>query len=148
MKRPTHAASGVLLATLVSTSTSHEITFIALLWAVLWSVVSDFDVYIPFLKHRGFTHTLAFALLSGALVLVFGRSSPQAQFYALLASLSVLTHLLVDSLNPSGVPLWMPFSKKRVIFPIIGGLVRYDNWAANVGIQLLAIGAAIIIASR
>ncbi len=143
MKQRTHAASGILLASLALHYTSHNV-LIVLCWAVIWSIISDFDVYVPTLDHRGITHTLSFALFSGVLVLVLGKSS-STPFYALLASLSVIMHLVLDSLTPSGVPLWMPFSKKRVRFPIIGGKIRYDNRAANMIIQAIAIGAAIMI---
>ena len=143
MKQRTHAASGVLLASLALHYTSHNVLLV-LCWAVTWSIISDFDVYVPTIDHRGITHTLAFALLSGALVLMLGKS-PSTPFYALLASLSVIMHLVLDSLTPSGVPLWMPFSRKRVRFPIIGGKIRYDNRAVNMIIQAIAIGAAILI---
>ena len=143
MKQRTHAASGILLASLALHYTSHNVLLV-LCWAVIWSIISDFDVYVPTLDHRGITHTLSFALFSGVLVLVLGKSS-STPFYALLASLSVIMHLVLDSLTPSGVPLWMPFSKKRVRFPIIGGKIRYDNRAANMIIQAIAIGAAIMI---
>ncbi len=139
MKLQTHAACGILLATLVSP----RISFGILCWAVIWSVVSDFDVYIPTISHRGITHTLAFALFCGALVLALKFTS----FYAILASLAVILHILMDSLTPNGVPLWMPFSTKRVRFPIIGGRIRSNNWVANLIIQIIAIGAAIIIIS-
>ena len=139
MKLRTHAACGILLATLVSP----RISFGILCWAVIWSVISDFDVYIPTVSHRGITHTLAFALFSGALVLALGFAS----FYAILASLCVILHILMDSLTPNGVPLWIPFSTKRVRFPIIGGWIRSDNWIVNLSIQIIAIGAAIVIIS-
>ena len=139
MKLRTHAACGILLATLVSP----RISFGILCWAVIWSVISDFDVYIPTVSHREITHTLAFALFSGALVLALEFAS----FYAILASLCVILHILMDSLTPNGVPLWIPFSTKRVRFPIIGGRIRSDNWIVNLSIQIIAIGAAIVIIS-
>ena len=144
MKQLTHAASGILLASIALHCTSSHSTLSVLCWAVTWSIISDFDVYVPTLEHRGITHTLAFALLSGALVLALGKSQ-STPFYASLASLAVILHLVLDSLTPNGVPLWMPFSRKRVRFPIIGGKIRSDNRAFNLVIQAIAIGSAIMI---
>ncbi|MCD6208272.1 MAG: metal-dependent hydrolase [Methanosarcinales archaeon] len=148
MKLRTHIACGILLASLVTPDPS----FGVLCWAVIWSVVSDFDVYIPTVRHRAVTHSLAFALLSGALLLALGKSVtiPVVQtfftpFYSALASLCIISHLLLDSLNPAGVPLFLPFSTKRVRFPVIGGKIRSDNLIANVGIQIIAIWVAIRI---
>jgi inner membrane protein len=138
MKLRTHAACGILLATLISP----EVSFVLICWAVVWSVISDLDHYIPTVRHRGITHSLAFALFSGALVFAVGKTPLN---YAILASLSVVMHLLLDSLTPSGVPLWMPFSGKRVRFPIVGGHIRSDNWIVNVGIQIVAVLAICFI---
>jgi len=60
MKQLTHAASGILLASLALHYTSHS-TLCVLCWAVTWSIISDFDVYVPTLEHRAITHTLAFS---------------------------------------------------------------------------------------
>jgi membrane-bound metal-dependent hydrolase YbcI (DUF457 family) len=143
MKQLTHAASGILLASLALHYTSHN-ALCVICWAVTWSIISDFDVHVPTLEHRGITHTLVFALLSGALVLALGKSQ-STPFYASLALLAVVLHLVLDSLTPNGVPLWMPFSRKRVRFPIIGGKIRSDNRAFNRIIQVTTIGAAIMI---
>ncbi len=140
MKQQTHAACGILLASLAVHFCQSD-PFITLFWAVLWSVISDFDVHIPTVRHRGITHSLAFALFPGAVVLAIGQS----YLYAALASLSIILHLIMDSLNPGGVPLWLPFSTKRVRFPVIGGKIKSDNWFANMGIRFAAIGAAILI---
>lgn len=140
MKQQTHAACGILLASLAVHFYQSD-PLITLIWAVFWSLISDFDVYIPTVRHRGITHTLAFALFPGAVVLAIWQS----HLYAALASLSVILHLIIDSLNPSGVPLWLPLSTKRVRFPVIGGKVKSDNWLANLLIQFAAIGAVIRI---
>ncbi|RZN16461.1 MAG: metal-dependent hydrolase [Methanosarcinales archaeon] len=146
MKRLTHAACGILLASIMTRLTLQDISISILCWAVIWSVISDVDVHIPMMKHRGITHTLIFALFSGAIVIAFGKT-PSTEFYAALAMFCVILHILVDSITLSGVALWMPFSTKKVRFPIIGGKIRYDDWAANISIQIIAIIAAIIISS-
>ncbi|MCK4812096.1 MAG: metal-dependent hydrolase [Methanosarcinales archaeon] len=140
MKQQTHAACGILLASLAVHFYQSD-PLITIFWAVFWSLISDFDVYIPTVRHRGITHSLAFALFPGAVVLAIG----QFHLYAALASLSVILHLIMDSLNPGGVPLWLPLSTKRVRFPVIGGRVKSDNLIANLLIRFVAIGAAILV---
>ncbi len=142
MKLRTHAACGILLAVLISPNVPLEVLSLLICWAVVWSVISDIDHYIPTVRHRGITHSLVFALFSGALVFAVGKTQLN---YAILASLSVVMHLMLDSLTPSGVPLWMPFSGKRVRFPIIGGHIRSDNRIANMGIQIVAVLAICFI---
>lgn len=72
--------------------------------------------------HRGFTHSILFALLTGAAVgtLIFGRrpqlSRPQLFFYFTLVTLS---HPLLDALTNGGlgVALFAPFSSSPYFFP-------------------------------
>lgn len=87
MKQKTHAACGILLASLAVHLYRSDL-IITIFWAVLWSVISDFDVHIPTVRHRGITHSLAFALFPGAVMLAIGQS----YLYAALASLSVILH--------------------------------------------------------
>jgi len=51
-------------------------------------------------------------------------------FIGIATYLVILTHLFLDSLNPSGVPL---FSGKRIVVQHI----PYDNWLWNFGFSLL-----------
>jgi inner membrane protein len=59
-----------------------------------------------FMKHRGITHTLAFAVYCG--VLVFAATNNGSASTAAL--IGVLSHLLLDALTPSGVRLFWPSS--------------------------------------
>ncbi|HIE30781.1 MAG TPA: hypothetical protein EYP67_00145 [Methanosarcinales archaeon] len=84
---------------------------------------------------------MAFALFPGSFVLAIG----QYHLYAATASLSVILHLIIDSLNPGGVALWLPFSRKRVRFPVIRGRIKSDNLFVNTFIRVFVIGAVILI---
>jgi inner membrane protein len=106
----------------------------------------DVDLRLPFVAHRGPTHTLAFALavgaaLAGATSLIAGRLPPSLDapwlvtFAAFVGAFGVGTHLAADALTPSGVPLLWPLSGRRFSL----GLVRADHAVANWG--LLALGA-------
>ncbi|MFC5973035.1 metal-dependent hydrolase [Halomarina salina] len=105
----------------------------------------DVDLRIPLLRHRGPTHSLAFALLVGATLagvatLAVTRLPPSlavqwlVPFAGFVGAFGVTTHLLADWLTPSGVPLLWPLSGRRFSL----GVTRASSTVANWG--LLALG--------
>jgi inner membrane protein len=74
-------------------------------------------------SHRGFTHSIVFALLFGAFAAFIARRFLKAPFtFAKLAvffSLATLSHPLLDMLTDggSGAALFAPFSNERFFFP-------------------------------
>jgi inner membrane protein len=76
----------------------------------------DYDQRVPFVEHRGVTHTLLFAGVvgggtGGATGALTGAPALTALGFA-LGTLAVLAHLLADVLTPAGVrPLW-PLSSR------------------------------------
>ncbi|MFD1515287.1 metal-dependent hydrolase [Halomarina rubra] len=106
----------------------------------------DVDLRLPFVPHRGPTHTLAFALavggvLAGAATLLANQLPPSlaapwlVPFAGFVGVFGILTHLAGDVVTPSGVPLLWPLSGRRFSL----GLVRASNTVANWG--ALALGA-------
>jgi inner membrane protein len=98
--------------------------------AVACAVLPDLDVLTPalgvpwssFLAHRGFTHTLGFALLLGIAIalLAFRRRSPRRlDALAFLLALVTFSHPLLDMLTNGGraIPLLWPFDDARHFFP-------------------------------
>ena len=70
--------------------------------------------------HRGFTHSLVFAALLGALVTaLFFRDSPRRNSLALFFALAAASHGVLDALTDGGlgVALFAPFSGRRYFFP-------------------------------
>jgi inner membrane protein len=70
--------------------------------------------------HRGFTHSLVFAALSGvAVVALFFRDSPRKGSLALFFSLATASHAALDALTNGGlgVALFAPFGAGRYFFP-------------------------------
>jgi inner membrane protein len=70
--------------------------------------------------HRGFTHSLLFAVtLSVAAYFVARRFGTKPLFTAFLTLLAVGSHGLLDSMTyrTRGVPFWFPFSEDRVQLP-------------------------------
>ncbi|HEX8354410.1 MAG TPA: metal-dependent hydrolase [Pyrinomonadaceae bacterium] len=96
--------------------------------SVLCAVVPDadvlaFDLGIPYgsvFGHRGFTHSLAFAVLTGVSVtLVFFRDAANRAALAAFFSLATASHAALDALTNGGlgVALFAPFGGARYFFP-------------------------------
>lgn len=93
---------------------------------VLLSLLPDADVIgfafgIPYASawgHRGFTHSLSFALLAGLIASLFFQEKRRLVFF--LAAASTFSHPLMDMLTDGGlgVALWWPFDTSRYFFPI------------------------------
>ncbi|PSQ00860.1 metal-dependent hydrolase [Halobacteriales archaeon QS_4_69_31] len=99
--------------------------------------VPDYDQRIPFVSHRGPTHTLGFAVLvalaTGAAGLALagtlapGRRLVVGAFCALAGLLSILSHLLADALTPAGIRPFWPVSSRSYSLD----LVRADSALGN-----------------
>jgi inner membrane protein len=92
--------------------------------------------------HRGITHSLVFAAAMPGMVLVAGRMlhhvlyTPYFNMAAWGIMAGVLSHILLDIFS-NGVPLFLPFSVKRITAARIktGGVAE---WLVRIGIILLA----------
>jgi inner membrane protein len=99
-----------------------------LLAGSLCSVVPDLDVigfqigvrYEDMFGHRGFTHSIAFAvaLATGVTASFFSGESGQAIIFLFLL-ISTLSHPLLDALTDGGlgVGFFAPFNNRRYFFP-------------------------------
>lgn len=89
----------------------------------LGSIAPDLDVigfrfHVPYgstFGHRGFTHSIAFALLFAALATLFFRT----RFAFTYVFVSVLSHPMLDAMTNGGrgVAFFSPFSNHRYFFP-------------------------------
>lgn len=71
-----------------------------------------FIVIAPWLKHRGFTHTIWVTLIWG--IIAYGLEKQiQIQGIAITATVAYLSHLVADMLTPAGVRLLAPIVKKK-----------------------------------
>jgi inner membrane protein len=96
--------------------------------SMVCAVLPDADVlafafgvpYGSMFGHRGFTHSLVFAALSGVFVTaVFFRDSPRKASLALFFALATASHAALDALTDGGlgVALFAPFDGARYFFP-------------------------------
>lgn len=99
----------------------------ALLWGAIAGNIPDFDaafssLFNPasaVLMHRGFSHSILFALiispLLGFLVAKLFKSKNTLQWIG-LTLVAILTHSAIDCLNTYGTGIFEPFSKLRVAY--------------------------------
>ena len=97
--------------------------------AIISSILPDADVImfsfgIPYehpFGHRGFTHSIAFALLWAILLTtLFGKERKQYWFSVIF--LSTLSHGILDAMTSGGrgVGFFIPFNNERFFFPFRG----------------------------
>lgn len=117
-----------------------------LLLTLLASRLPDLDQRIPFLPHRGPTHTIWFALAvgcAGVAALDAVATIDDLVVLALAAGtpfLGVGSHLVADAITPAGIrPFWPVWSRSVAV-----GLVRAENGIAN---QVLFLAGLIGIAT-
>jgi len=126
------------------------LTGIVMVW---FAMLPDVDHRLPMVEHRGPTHSLAFAALIGAVggavglaaerlvdlgpgfdqVIIFGVGLPAIGFG--IGALTVIAHLIGDTLTPAGVNYLWPLSTRT--FSV--SLARADNRLANSGLFGLGI---------
>ena len=63
-------------------------------------------------SHRGLFHTPAFYIILWAIV-IWQFSNPANILFINSLFLGVMSHLFLDALNPTGIPLFFPLEKKR-----------------------------------
>jgi inner membrane protein len=97
-----------------------------LLAAIISTILPDFDVisfklgipYIHPLGHRGFTHSILFALLWALLLMsTLGRQNKTLWF--LVIFLSTVSHGILDAMTTGGrgIGFFIPFKNDRFFFP-------------------------------
>ncbi len=122
-----HSLAGTLIGSVAGQACDERQRRLLILFSVITAVLPDFDIVIflvfqpQMVPHRGFSHTLLFALLSsGILTLVASRFMQMrlARLWSVLF-LAALSHLLLDYLMGAGapVPLFWPFLDLGFICP-------------------------------
>ncbi|MBT8327501.1 MAG: metal-dependent hydrolase [Bacteroidia bacterium] len=109
--------------TKVIDSTSNKVLF---LLAIISSILPDLDILafkfgVPYshpLGHRGFTHSILFAIIWALLLaLVFGKH--RKRVFTIVVFLSTVSHGLLDALTTGGkgIGFFIPFDNSRYFFP-------------------------------
>jgi len=121
------------------------------------AMLPDLDQRVPFIQHRGPTHTIWFMLLVASVFavtgLIVGMSSTGLIAGALLASFGALVgatmigaHLLADALTPMGIQPFKPLRNDKYTLDIAKAANPIANYALLVAGGVLA-GVAFIAGS-
>jgi inner membrane protein len=114
-----------LVPVAITVSLGNRIIPPRLLWAgMILSILPDLDVILlqmgvswySVYGHRGFTHSIGFALICGLLLAMYFRQrSPQALIFGAAV---VLSHALLDAITwgGQGVALYWPINNDRFLF--------------------------------
>lgn len=168
MHRTGHYGAGLLAWAPVGyalLSIDPALAFVGGLGVLLLSTLPDVDLALPFVAHRGVTHTLAFLLaVSGALAALgwhlggtvegattgpAAASGPAAgaAFGFMVGVVGVGSHLLSDVLTPMGVPLLWPVTDRRYSVQLTPSRNPVANWALLL-LGLLATAGALLVAGN
>ena len=114
--------------------------------AVGGAMLPDLDERVSFVRHRGLTHTVWFALAVGAVLGLAGTvigarmttvgALGLGTFGMLVGVLTVGAHLLADALTPAGIRPFAPLGDTRYTFEVTGAANPVANYL------LLAAGIA------
>lgn len=110
----------------ISKATSRSSIKILIIIAIISSILPDIDVLafrfgIPYeapFGHRGFTHSILFALIWAiATVFIFGKSQKKLFFFVIF--FSTISHGILDAMTTGGrgVGFFIPFDNTRYFFP-------------------------------
>lgn len=139
---------GIVAYTISKVVYTKEISLLVFL-AIFSSILPDFDVIafkfnIPYshpLGHRGFTHSILFAIIWALLLgFIFGKA--RKKIFTLVIFLSTLSHGLLDALTTGGkgIGFFIPFDNSRYFFPyrvIQVSPLGIDNFFSEWGIRVL-----------
>lgn len=166
MHRDGHVGIGLLayapLAFVLTLAGLLEPMLLGLAGVAVAGFAPDVDLRIPFVAHRGITHTALAAGLAGVVYAVSGvtllhagataapaggplrvaaLTAATAAFGFAVGALGVASHVLGDALTPMGVQPWAPFDDRSYSLE----LVYAANPVANKGLALAG-GAATALA--
>lgn len=153
MHREGHVGAALLVyAPLGLVATVVAGTELALLGAVVaagLSTLPDVDVRLPLARHRGPTHSLAFALLVGLVLAAVGGAGGihrgllsglgGATFGFLVGAGTIVSHLAVDVITPMGIRPFWPVDSRHYSLALTPSANPIPNYA------LLAIGVTTLL---
>lgn len=103
------------------------------------AMVPDVDVRIPFVTHRGITHTVWFALIVGSGFALVGAAVgfeggivttvSLAVIGFVLGAGTILSHLLADALTPMGIQPYAPLRDDHFTFDVAKAANPVANYA-------------------
>jgi inner membrane protein len=125
--------------------------------ALALAMVPDTDTRLPFVDHRGPTHTVWFAAAVGlalaalAFALGLGRGPlaalSLAGFGFLVGFVTVCSHIAADAMTPMGVTPFRPFSDRHITYDVVPANHTVANYLL-LAAGLAVAGGAFALATR
>jgi inner membrane protein len=139
-----HGLVAYTASKLIDSRSSKLLLFLAISSSILPDLdVLAFNFRIPYshpLGHRGFTHSILFALLWSVLLsFLFGKN--RKLIFSIVLFLSTVSHGILDAMTSGGkgVGFFIPFENSRYFFPFRGikvspiGIEKFfSEWGVNV----------------
>ncbi|WP_452602041.1 metal-dependent hydrolase [Pontimicrobium sp. MEBiC06410] len=139
-----HGLVGFTLSKIVDSRSNKLLLFLAIGSAILPDIdVLAFNFGIPYMHpfgHRGFTHSIIFAVLWGIIIMLLLRKQKK-QIVFIVIFLSTISHGILDALTTGGrgVGFFIPFNDERFFFPLkiikvspIGISKFFSEWGMRV----------------
>ncbi|WP_452600378.1 metal-dependent hydrolase [Pontimicrobium sp. MEBiC01747] len=139
-----HGLVGFTLSKIVDSRSNKLLLFLAIGSAILPDIdVLAFNFGIPYMHpfgHRGFTHSIIFAVLWGIIIMLLLRKQKK-QIVFIVIFLSTISHGILDGLTTGGrgVGFFIPFNDERFFFPLkiikvspIGISKFFSEWGMRV----------------
>ena len=139
-----HGLVGYTLSKIVDSKSNKLLLFLAIGSAILPDIdVIAFNFGIPYnhpMGHRGFSHSIVFAILWAILIALVLRKQKKHVVFSVIF-LSTLSHGILDALTTGGkgVGFLIPFSDERFFFPLkiikvspIGISKFFSEWGMRV----------------
>ena len=139
---------GILAFTISKVIDKQDLKLLMFL-AIISSILPDADVLafsfgIPYehmLGHRGFTHSIVFAII-WALLLTFAFSKTKRIVFFVVLCLSTVSHGILDAMTSGGegVGFLIPFNSERYFFPFRGikvSPIGIEKFVSEWGLQVL-----------
>ena len=136
-----------------------EIALVGGAVSVAGAMIPDLDQRVPFISHRGPTHTIWFALLLGVVGAaggaLLGSSGSAAGMVTpaivggVVGTVTVLGHLLADVLTPMGIRPFEPVSSTTYSLNVVKAanpIANYALLAIGITVAAIAISAGSAIA--
>ncbi len=139
-----HGLVGFTLSKIVDSKNNKLLLFLAIGSAILPDIdVIAFNFGIPYghpLGHRGFTHSIVFAILWAVIIALLLRKQKKSIVFPVIF-LSTISHGILDALTTGGkgIGFFIPFSDERFFFPLkvikvspIGVSKFFSEWGMRV----------------
>lgn len=140
-----HAIVGYTVSKIISNNNSKFLLVLAIASTILPDIdVLTFNFGIPYeapFGHRGFTHSIFFAMLWATLV-IFVFAKFNRVIWWLVMFLSTISHGILDAMTSGGrgVGLFIPFHNERYFFPfreIIVSPIGIERFFSERGIRVI-----------